>query len=73
MKRAKPICSGESLVNEETKYLPKVCHDGSDYPISIINKIGNKSLVIVKIKREQQKLMKLQQNSANFPILWKAR
>ena len=40
MKRAKLISSGESLVNEETKYLPKVCHEGSDYTISIINKIG---------------------------------
>ena len=30
MKRAKLISSGESLVNEETKYLPKVCHEGSD-------------------------------------------
>ena len=40
MKRAKLISSGESLVNEETKYLPKVCHECSDYPVSIINKIG---------------------------------
>ena len=35
---AKFICSDESLVNEEMKYLAKVFHEVNDYPMSIINK-----------------------------------
>ena len=40
IKRAKFICSDESLVNEEIKYPPKACHEVNDYPMCIKNKIG---------------------------------
>ena len=40
IKRAKSICSDESLVKEEIKYLTKVFHEVSDYPMSIINAIA---------------------------------
>ena len=39
IKRAKFICSDESLVNEEMKYLTKVFHKINNSPMSIIYKI----------------------------------
>ena len=59
IKRAKLICSDKSLVKEEIKYLTKVFHKVSDYPISITNAIAKVNIVKVKIK--EQKLTK-------FPI-----
>ena len=44
IKRAKLICSDESLVKEEMKYLTKVFHEVNDYPMSIINTIAEKEL-----------------------------
>ena len=44
IKRAKLICSDESLVNEEMKYLTKVFHEVNDYPMSIINTIAQQEL-----------------------------
>ena len=59
IKRAKLICSDKSLVKEEIKYLTKVFHEVSDYPMSITNAIAKVNIVKVKIK--EQKLTK-------FPI-----
>ena len=39
IKRAKLICSDESLVTEEMKYLTKVFHEVNNYPMSIVNSI----------------------------------
>ena len=59
IKRAKPICSEESLVNEEMKYLKKVFHEVNNYSMSVINKLHKKSLMIVKVKIGKQKPIKL--------------
>ena len=57
IKQGKLICSDQSLVNKEMKYLTKVFHEINDFPISIMNTI----MQIVKVKIEEQELMK-------FPI-----
>ena len=44
IKQAKLICSNESLVKEEMKYLTKVFHEVNDYPMSIINAIAQQEL-----------------------------
>ena len=44
IKQAKLICSDESLVKEEMKYLTKVFHEVNDYPMSIINAIAQQEL-----------------------------
>ena len=44
IKRAKLICSDESLMNVEMKYLTKVFHEVNDYPMSIINSIAQQEL-----------------------------
>ena len=44
IKRAKLICSDESLVKEEMKYLTNVFHEVNDYPMSIINTIAQQEL-----------------------------
>ena len=59
IKRAKLICSDESLVKEGIKYLTKVFHKVSDNSMSITNAIAKVNIVEVKIK--EQKLTK-------FPI-----
>ena len=42
IKRAKLICSDESLVKEEMEYLTKVFHELRNYPMPIINAIAKK-------------------------------
>ena len=44
IKQAELICSEESLVKEEMKYLRKVIHEVHDYPKSIINTIAQQEL-----------------------------
>ena len=44
IKRAKLICSDESLVKEEIKYLTKVLHEVNDYPMPIVNTIAQQEL-----------------------------
>ena len=44
IKPAKLICSDESLMKEEIKYLTKVFHEVNDYPMSIINTIAQQEL-----------------------------
>ena len=44
IKPAKLICSDESLMKEEIKYLTKVFHEVNDYPMTIINTIAQQEL-----------------------------
>ena len=59
IKQAKIICSGESLVKEEMKYLTKVFHEVNDYPMSITNAIAQQELNDSQSKIEEQKPTKL--------------
>ena len=65
IKGAKRICSDESLVNEKMKYLTKVFHEVNNYPMSIINKIGQQELNDSQSKNRRAE--------TNFSIIWKAR
>ena len=57
IKWAKLISSDKSLVNEEIKYLTKVFHGVSNYPMSIINKIAQKELNDCQSKNRRTELI----------------
>ena len=53
IKQGKLLFSDESLVNEEIKYLTKVFHEVTEYPMSIMNKSVQQELNDSQIKNRR--------------------